>query len=131
MNTIIEIANAVVECLSDYSAELQYAPDYVLSKLSEQRVVVVPMAKERKIISRNSVEQSHQIEIGFLYRSKDLNLVELIGVVERIGAYFLGKRLLSETCVSVVHEPIYSADDLRGKNQFTSVIALTFKEVGS
>ena len=130
MNTIIEIANAVVENLADYSAELQYAPDYVLPKLSEQRVVVVPMAKERKIVSRNSVEQSHQIEIGFLYRNKELNLAKMIGIVEKIGASFLGKKLLSETCVAVNHEPIYSAEDLRGKNQFTSVIALTFKEVG-
>lgn len=129
MSTIIEMANAVVEELADYSAELQFAPDFDLPRLATRRVVVVPIAKEYKLLSRSTSERIHRIEIGVLQRAQLLDLDALISMVENIGMSFLGKRLLTGMCVSVSFEPIYSPEDLRSKNQFTSVIALSFKEI--
>lgn len=131
MNALLDIANKVVEELADYGAVLQYAPDYDLPKLATQRVVVVPMEKECSFASRNAFSYTHRIEIGILKRAKDVDLSTLIPMSESIGKSFLGKKILSETCVGVSWEPIYSADDLRAKNQFTSVISLTFREVGA
>lgn len=128
MSTLYALAEAVVAELTEYDAELNFAPDFKLSNLATRQVVVVPMGKECKLETRSSSEIIHRIEIGVLYRAKAPDVPSLIRIVESIGAYFLRKQLLNQTCFAVTWEPIYSADDLRSKNQFTSVISLRFKE---
>lgn len=129
MSTLIALAQAVVTELSEYDAVLNFAPDYDLSKLAVRKVVVVPMAKEHTLATRSSSQLVHRIEIGVLYRAKEPDLPTLIPISEAIGQLFIRKTIAGSVCIGVAWEPIYSADDLRSKNQFTSVIALTFKGV--
>ena len=122
-------ANLVVLALTDYSAELSFAPDFELPRLVNRRVVVVPFGCESKMVGKNTVEKIFNLQIGILMRAKSVDTVDLIAQSEAIGQRLLNAKLGVLYCYEVVWDPIYSADDLRSKNQFTSVIDVKLKLV--
>lgn len=127
MSEVLKIAEAVAVELVDYHAEVVFFPEFELRELDEMRVVVVPMATEYKTLSRAAHEELLKVQIGFLKRGCEDNLPDLLRLVEGLGLGFLNKKLAGATCVCVAYNPIYSAEHLRERGQFTSVIELTFK----
>lgn len=127
MSEVLKIAEAVAAELTDYHAEVVFFPEFELRELDEMRVVVVPLATEYKTLSRAAHEELLKVQIGFLKRGCEDNLPDLLRLVEGLGLGFLNKKLAGATCVCVAYNPIYSAEHLRERGQFTSVIELTFK----
>ena len=127
MSEVLKIAEAVAAELVDYHAEVVFFPEFELRELDEMRVVVVPLATEYKTLSRAAHEELLKVQIGFLKRGCEDNLPDLLRLVEGLGLGFLNKKLAGATCVCVAYNPIYSAEHLRERGQFTSVIELTFK----
>ncbi len=81
-----------------------------------------------KNITRALKERTVKLQIGFMKRAKDEELDELLATVEKLGMGFLNKEFCGAKCVAVGFNPIYSADDLRERHQFTSVIELVFRD---
>lgn len=129
MSELIQIAAKVTEELAEYHAEMQFAPEFELSDLKEMRVVVVPVGTEYKLLSRASREELHKISVGVLKRANEKDLPELLRFIEGLGLSFLNKKVGSATCIGVAFDPIYSAEHLRTRRQFTSVIQLTCKQI--
>lgn len=127
MASIIDIANAVKERLSEYGAQLVFCPEFELGELDQMKVCVVPLSIECKTLTRAVREKVTKIQVGFLKRGSEDDLEELLQTVESIGSSFLGKRFIDVTCVGVSYNPIYSPEHLRENGQFTSVIELSFK----
>ena len=128
MSEVLKIAEAVAEELAEYHAEVVFFPEFELRELDEMRVVVVPLATEYKTLSRGAAhEELLKVQIGFLKRGCEDNLSDLLRLVEGLGLGFLNKKLAGATCVCVAYNPIYSAEHLRERGQFTSVIELSFK----
>ena len=127
MSEVLKIAEAVAAELAEYHAEVVFFPEFELRELDEMRVVVVPLATEYKTLSRAAHEELLKVQIGFLKRGCEDNLPDLLRLVEGLGLGFLNKKLAGATCVCVAYNPIYSAEHLRERGQFTSVIELTFK----
>lgn len=127
MSEVLKIAEAVAAELTDYHAEVVFFPEFELRELDEMRVVVVPLSTEYKTLSRAAHEELLKVQIGFLKRGCEDNLPDLLRLVEGLGLGFLNKKLAGATCVCVAYNPIYSAEHLRERGQFTSVIELTFK----
>ncbi len=127
MSEVLKIAEAVAAELVDYHAEVVFFPEFELRELDEMRVVVVPLATEYKTLSRAAHEELLKVQIGFLKRGCEDNLPDLLRLVEGLGLGFLNKKLAGATCVCVAYNPIYSAEHLRERGQFTSVIELSFK----
>ena len=127
MSEVLKIAEAVAEELVDYHAEVVFFPEFELRELDEMRVVIVPLSTEYKTLSRAAHEELLKVQIGFLKRGCEDNLPDLLRLVEGLGLGFLNKKLAGATCVCVAYNPIYSAEHLRERGQFTSVIELTFK----
>ena len=69
-----------------------------------------------------------KLQIGFMKRAKKEQLDELLATVEKLGMSFSGKEFCGAKCIAVGFNPIYAADQLRERNQFTSVIELTFRD---
>lgn len=126
-----EIAKGVAEALAEYSAEVAFAPEFELHELSTKKCVVIPMNYTQKRISRNAnlLERSHHIEIGLLVRAKKLDMVSLLAQAQDIANICSKMRVGEAVCTAVEPEPLYDPEQLRQRNQFTSVLALTFKEV--
>lgn len=127
MSEVLKIAEAVAAELVDYHAEVVFFPEFELRELDEMRVVVVPLSTEYKTLSRAAHEELLKVQIGFLKRGCEDNLPDLLRLVEGLGLGFLNKKLAGATCVCVAYNPIYSAEHLRERGQFTSVIELSFK----
>ena len=127
MSEVLKIAEAVAAELTDYHAEVVFFPEFELRELDEMRVVVVPLSTEYKTLSRAAHEELLKVQIGFLKRGCEDNLPDLLRLVEGLGLGFLNKKLAGATCVCVAYNPIYSAEHLRERGQFTSVIELSFK----
>ncbi|WP_176014457.1 hypothetical protein [Victivallis sp. Marseille-Q1083] len=129
MSEVLKIAEAVADQLAEYQAEVQFAPEFELRDLEEMRVVVVPLSTEYKTLSRANHEELLKVQIGILKRATEDDLTELLRFTEKLGLDFLNQKILDATCLVVAYNPIYSADHLRERNQFTSVIELTFKKI--
>lgn len=125
------IAVAVANTLSELNPEISYSPEYDLSDLASKKCVIVPSSINRTPICRNSkiVEITAEIEVGILHRGKKLNVANLVSEVQFLATQLKKVRVGNSQCIKVDHEPLYDAEQLRQRNQFTSVLALTFKEI--
>ena len=122
------LSEAVAASLGEWNARPALAPEFTLRELEELKVVVVPVELTYKNISRALKERTAKLQIGFMKRAKDEELDELLTTVEKLGLSFSGKEFCGAKCIAVGFNPIYSADDLRERHQFTSVIELVFRD---
>jgi len=129
MSEVLKIADAVAEMLKEYHAEVLLFPEFELRDLEKMRVVVIPLSTEYKTLSRANHEEILKVQIGFLKRGCEDELPELLKLVEGLGLGFLNQKLAGAMCVCVAYNPIYSAEHLRERGQFTSVIELSFKQI--
>ena len=122
------LCEAVAASLGEWNAKPALAPEFSLRDLEELKVVVVPVELTYRNISRALKERTVKLQIGFMKRAKKEQLDELRATVEKLGMSFSGKEFCGAKCIAVGFNPIYAADQLRERNQFTSVIELTFRD---
>jgi hypothetical protein len=122
------LCEAVAASLGEWNAKPALAPEFSLRDLEELKVVVVPVELTYRNISRALKERTVKLQIGFMKRAKKEQLDELLATVEKLGMSFSGKEFCGAKCIAVGFNPIYAADQLRERNQFTSVIELTFRD---
>lgn len=129
MSSVFDIVNGVAALLSEYDAEVMFAPSFELRKMQSRRVVVMPTGKERKFQTRSSFESGADVAVAVIHKCRDEESVpELIALVELIGDKLLGARVGNSICIHAKWAPLYSVDELRTKALFISVIEFTFKE---
>lgn len=130
MVDIVKLADEVAKNLSDLAkAEVMFAPELELKGLKELRLIVVPTTIVMKPIARTTSEDTFKIHVGVLKKCTEDDVNDLIKTVILIGRRFLDVRLGGATCVEVGYDPLYSADHLRERRQFTGIVELTFKAV--
>ena len=122
------LCETVAASLGEWNAKPALAPEFSLRDLEELKVVVVPVELTYRNISRALKERTVKLQIGFMKRAKKEQLDELLATVEKLGMSFSGKEFCGAKCIAVGFNPIYAADQLRERNQFTSVIELTFRD---
>lgn len=129
-NNIIAIASLVAEELQEYKAEVSFAPEFEFPALNNNRVcAVVPVNTEYERISRSQTKLKYRIEVGLFYRAKTIDMSVRLAEADAIINKFLLKRLSGAICMKAELVPMYDAENLRTKNQFTSVVGLNFEEV--
>ena len=132
MVDIVKLAEAVAaELGKTANAEVMFAPELDLKGLREMRIIVVPLSIGMKPLARGSSEDTFVIQVGVLKKCTEDDVPGLVKTVVGIGKSFLDKRLEHATCVNVKYDPLYSADHLRERRQFTGVVDLHFKAVSS
>lgn len=131
MISLDTIANSLAQLLKDFSAEISHSPEFELKDLAKKRCVIVPISYQQKNLCRNKkiLEISSTLEIGLLARGKNLDISKLIAQVKEISQRCLRFKVNTAVCVAVDLDPLYDQEQLRQRNQFTSVMALTFKEI--
>ena len=122
------LCEAVAASLGEWNAKPALAPEFTLRDLEELKVVVVPVELTYRNISRALKERTVKLQIGFMKRAKKEQLDELLATVEKLGMSFSGKEFCGAKCIAVGFNPIYAVDQLRERDQFTSVIELTFRD---
>ena len=126
---IYSLAQLIAQELSEFSAEVQLAPEYELAELATARCVVVPVSSSSVRLTRSVTEHQYQIDIGLMYRQKKLDEDSLLDNVKKISDTLRGKRFSTAVCTKADPSPLYDSEQMRERNQFTSVISATFKEI--
>ena len=132
-NSLIAMAHGVADVLQDLSPEVLLAPEYDLSELATQRCVIVPVSRIEKRLSRNAktVSVQHTIEVGLMFRAKNLDTDALVRKSEEISALLLNSKVRGISCINAEPNPLYDAEQIRERNQFTSVISVVYRELVS
>lgn len=117
-----------------------WQPDFDNEDFSQLRVVVVPRAISKTVISRGRADYECGVDVGiFRFVSpenliKDGQMDELMGFVEEV-VIAMDKTVLqvgNEQAYSIDPtrvDPLYNPDYLRKHHLFASVVSLTFKVV--
>ena len=130
MKDINTIAYGVAELLTDLAPEIHLAPEYDLPELSTQRCVIVPVSRTSKRVSRKktAVEYQYNLEIGLMYRAKELDNNALLKQTQEVADLLLGSQIRGARCIKADPAPLYDAEQIRERNQFTAVISVIYKE---
>jgi hypothetical protein len=138
---LLRIADAVVAAINAAGlglpapAERLYLPQFELPEVQTLRVVVVPKEAESKSAARDRRSRTCRVDVGVLKKFQKGDAAELdplVKLVDEIAALFDGKRLADAPeaiCTAAKPEPVYSPEHMETLRQFTSVLALTFREV--
>lgn len=129
MANIDVLAEEIKKELSELDAMVCYSIEFDLHDLEECKCIIVPIGVEYKRLSRSMVEVLYRIEIGIFLKSKTLEMEKQISEIQDLAKDFLGKKITTATCVKVEHAPLYDQDLLQQRNQFTGVVALSFKDM--
>lgn len=144
---IVAIADAVVSELNATTfsqtaeAERFYVPATELKDAACIRFHVVPTVATLDRESRSKRRLEFVIDVLILKKipgcDPDDKTGELMDFVDEVADHFMpsneAARLdtyATAVCVAVVHEPLYSVDDMRSREIFASLLRLTFRVYG-
>lgn len=137
MSELLNIAEAVKAeidaALPSVKAELRLLPEFELKELRELKVVVMPHSIEYNNLTRGASGKEIKIDIGILKRTGLDDVPALLDLVEELAALFERRKLTkypAAICSRITNDPLYSPEHLRQRQQFTSVLVLTFKTLG-
>lgn len=128
-STPFEIASLVAAELSSYGATVIYAPSEDLEKKRTRTVVVMPVGRDRKPLSRIAFDDVFTVHVGvFKHFSDNADAESLIADMEAIGEQLLTKKIGSYICTGIQWNPLYDFAAFRN-HVFEGVIECQFKKV--
>jgi len=147
MAIIAAIADAVVAALNGhtfskpFAAVRSYRPVYTREEMKDLHVTVVPGGYAMENLGRGQVQEDYTVEIAVQQAPETTSnaaLDPLVGLVEEIRDFFLQNRRLAAMQNVICLRAAFAAGSDRGYapehldqlQQFTSVLALTFRVVG-
>jgi len=146
MAVLVDIADAVVAELNghtfsqEFTAARSYRPVYSREEMKDLHVTVVPAGFTIELAGRNQSQTDYVVEVGVQHAPETLDtaaLDSLMGLVEEIVTFFKFRRLASyntavcmKAALAAGCERGYAAEHVDQLQQFTSVLALTFRVIG-
>ncbi len=130
-STVLKLAEAVTAELSSYGAVLTIVPELTLKETETLKILVVPRSATLEPGTRAKPQRSWGIDVGVMKRGKDDNIDEMLKLCETLQNLFLYQRpagFPAAICNEIGINPLYLPEDLRAKNQFTSVLNLNYIE---
>jgi len=133
---IVSVADEVVSLLNDqefsqpFEAKRLYLPLFDRTAMTQMHVTVVPKAEESVLHSRSQTRDDIQIDVAVQQAvdAKDIAKIDsLVHFVEEIKTFLRFRSVANVSWVGTEQEPIYSVDHLAQKQQFTSVLTLTYR----
>jgi len=146
MAVLADISDAVVAALNghtfgmSFTAARSYRPVYTREEMKDLHVTVVPGGYSMENLGRGQVQEDYTVEIAVQQAPETMGnaaLDPLVGLVEEIRDFFLANRRLAAMPSVICLRAAFAAGSDRGYapehldqlQQFTSVMALTFRVV--
>jgi hypothetical protein len=146
MAVLVDIADAIVAELNGhafskpFTALRSYRPLFEREEMKDLHVTVVPAGFTLELAGRNQSQTDYVVEVGVQHAPETFDTAAmdaLMGLVEEIVAFFKFRRLVaypSAVCMKAALatgcERGYAAEHVDQLQQFTSVLALTFRVIG-
>jgi len=147
MAVLADISDAAVAALNGhtfgqpFTAVRSYRPVYTREEMKDLHVTVVPGGYAMENLGRGQVQEDYTVEIAVQQAPEttdNVALDPLVGLVEEIRDFFLANRRLAAMPSVICLKAAFAAGSDRGYapehldqlQQFTSVLALTFRVMG-
>ena len=128
MNSVLN-AIAADSVISAWNPRVCTVPNFSLKESETAKCCVVPIGIKYQNLSRGNVQKTFVVDVGFIKRKKMLDVVSYVSDMEATAGHFASASYGNARCLSVVHQPLYDAEQLRSRNLFQSVMTLELKEV--
>lgn len=139
---VVDIAEAVKDALNDaqllsvspfsqsFTAERKALPLFKLDDMDTLHVTVVP--RELEISLETRAKDTHEVKVDVAIQQQvdsieTTDVDPLLALVQEIADYLNRKAMSGAHWLKTENKPIYAPDHLHEKNQFTSVLTLTYR----
>jgi len=140
MSRIIDLVDLVVAGLNlqtwtvPFTATRTYRPVFDLKDMTTLRVSVVPKALVIAASSRASSMRDLVIDIGVqkkLIAAGQVDMDDLMDTTEEIETYLRANRVFGNAMwTGTENSPVFSQEHLADLRQFTSVLTVTYRQLG-
>ncbi len=128
MNSILT-AIVADTALTAWNPVVTALPDYELKDTSIAKCCVVPVGIEYEHLSRGTVNKVFVVDVGFIKRQKNVNVLSLITELETIAGHFMNQTYSKARVMKVSYDPLYDDERLRTESLFQGVMTLRLQEV--
>lgn len=138
MHSVVQVAEAVTNALNEqtfsmpFTAERAALPTFTLEEMQTLHVTVVPREVASSILDRARDEDEVKVDVAVQKKVASAAVEEvdpLLALVQEI-ADFLNRRDMGDaTWRKTENKPVYAPEHLREKQQFTSVLTVTYRVV--
>jgi len=138
MHVVVQVAQAVTDALNagtfsmPFTAQRMALPLFTLEEMQDLHVTVVPREVASSVLDRASDEDEVKVDVAVQKRAASVAVADvdpLLAFVQEI-ADFLNRRQMGDAIwKKTENKPVYLPEHLREKEQFTSVLTVTYKLV--
>ena len=138
MHVVVQVAQAVTDALNagtfsmPFTAQRLALPLFTLEEMQVLHVTVVPREVASSVLDRASDEDEVKVDVAVQKRAAAVAVADvdpLLAFVQEI-ADFLNRRQMGDAIwKKTENKPVYAPEHLREKQQFTSVLTVTYKVV--
>ena len=128
MNSIL-MAIAADTTIASWNPVVTALPDYELKETNTAKCCVTPLGIEYGHSSRGSIQKYYVVEVAFIKRQKNVNVLSLIADLETVAGYFMKQSYAGARVMNVAHDPLYDDERLRTESLFQGVMTLRLQEV--
>jgi hypothetical protein len=138
MHATVQVAQAVTDALDgqtfsqEFTAQRMALPLFTLEEMQTLHVTVVPREVASNVLDRSRDENEIKVDVAVQKKVASAAIEEvdpLLSLVQEISD-FLNRRSMGDAgWVKTENKPVYAPEHLREKQQFTSVLTLTYRVV--
>ena len=138
MHTAVEVAQAVTDALNahefsvPFTAERVALPAFTLEEMKDLHVTVVPREIASNILDRARDEDEVKVDVAVQKKVASAAVEEvdpLLALVQEISDFLNRAAMGDATWKKTENKPVYAPEHLREKQQFTSVLTVTYRMV--
>ncbi len=142
MHTTVAVAQAVTDALNDegnefsmpFTAQRMALPLFTLEEMKDLRVTVVPREIARSILDRARDEEEVRVDVAVQKKVASAAVAEvdpLLALVQEISDFLNRRAMGTAMWKGTENKPVYAPEHLHEKQQFTSVLTVTYRMVRS
>jgi len=138
MHTTVQVAQAVTDALNaneftvTFTAQRAALPAFTLEEMKDLHVTVVPREVASSVLDRTRDEQEVKVDVAVQKKVASADVAEvdaLLALVQEISDFLNRKAMGDAAWKKTENKPVYAPEHLREKQQFTSVLTVTYRLV--
>ena len=138
MAVLADISDAVVTALNghtfgmSFAAVRSYRPVYTREEMKDLHVTVVPREIASSILDRARDEDEVRVDVAVQKKVASASVDDvdpLLALVQEISDFLNRQAMGDATWRKTENKPVYAPEHLREKQQFTSVLTVTYRLV--
>jgi len=138
MHTTVQVAQAVADALNAhefsvaFTAERMALPAFTLEEMQTLHVTVVPREVAGSVLDRARDEDEVKVDVAVQKKvasAANEEIDPLLALVQEIADFLNRRPMDGASWKKTENKPVYAPEHLREKQQFTSVLTVTYRMV--